>query len=59
MKCSVARLYEIIWFLKIGTIMMILDSPPIWKIQDLVYDDILLDGIFQFRIKIPGISIFY
>lgn len=38
---------------------MILDSPPIWKIQDLVYDDILLDGIFQFRIKIPGISIFY
>lgn len=32
---------------------------PIWKIQDLVYDDILLDEIFQFRIKIPGISIFY
>lgn len=39
--------------------MMILDSPPIWKIQDLVYDDILLDEIFQFRIKIQGISIFY
>lgn len=39
--------------------MIILDSPPIWKIQDLVYDDILLDEIFQFRIKIPGNSIFY